>query len=62
MMSLAVVMASDTPVGLGVTQAHAVLRAAGGVEGVLHGHGHLLEREDRVATQVAGGIAHRKIK
>lgn len=48
--------------GLGVTQAHAVLRAAGGVEGVLHGHGHLLEREDRIATQVAGGIAHRKIE
>ena len=45
-----------------MTQAHAVLRAAGGVEGVLHGHGHLLEREDRVATQVAGGIAHRKIE
>ena len=39
-----------------------MLRAAGGVEGVLHGHGHLLEREDRVATQVAGGIAHRKIE
>ena len=48
--------------GLGVAQAHAVLRAAGGVEGVLHGHGHLLEREDRVATQVASGIAHRKIE
>ena len=48
--------------GLGVAQAHAVLRAAGGVEGVLHGHGHLLEREDRVAAQVAGGIAHRKIE
>ena len=39
-----------------------MLRATGGVEGVLHGHGHLLEREDRVATQVAGGIAHRKIE
>ena len=48
--------------GLGVAQAHAVLRAAGGVEGVLHGHGHLLEREDRVAAQVAGGVAHRKVK
>ena len=48
--------------GLGVTQAHAVLRAAGGVEGVLHGHGHLLERENRVATQIASGIAHRKIE
>lgn len=48
--------------GLGVTQAHAMLRATGGVEGVLHGHGHLLEREDRVATQVAGSIAHRKIE
>ena len=48
--------------GLGVAQAHAVLRATGGVEGVLHGHGHLLEREDRVAAQVAGGIAHRKIE
>ena len=45
-----------------MTQAHAVLRAAGGVEGVLHGHGHLLEREDRVAAQVASGIAHRKIE
>ena len=45
-----------------MAQAHAVLRAAGGVEGVLHGHGHLLEREDRVAAQVAGGIAHRKIE
>ena len=48
--------------GLGVAQAHAVLRAAGGMEGVLHGHGHLLEREDRVTTQVASGIAHRKIE
>ena len=48
--------------GLGVAQAHAVLRATGGVEGVLHGHGHLLERKDRVAAQVAGGIAHRKIE
>ena len=45
-----------------MAQAHAVLRAAGGVEGVLHGHGHLLEREDRVAAQVASGIAHRKIE
>ena len=45
-----------------MAQAHAVLRATGGVEGVLHGHGHLLEREDRVAAQVTGGIAHRKIK
>ena len=48
--------------GLGVAQAHAVLRATGGVEGVLHGHGHLLERKDRVATQVARGVAHRKIE
>lgn len=48
--------------GLGVAQAHAVLRATGGVEGVLHGHGHLLEREDRVAAQVARGVAHRKIE
>ena len=48
--------------GLGVTQAHAMLRATGGVEGVLHGHGHLLERKDRVAAQVAGGVAHRKVK
>ena len=45
-----------------MAQTHAVLRATGGVEGVLHGHGHLLEREDRVAAQVAGGIAHRKVK
>ena len=48
--------------GLGVAQAHAVLRATGGMEGVLHGHGHLLERKDRVAAQVACGIAHRKIE
>ena len=48
--------------GLGMAQAHTVLRAAGGVEGVLHRHRHLLEREDRVATQVASGIAHRKIE
>ena len=48
--------------GLGVAQAHAVLRATGGMEGVLHGHGHLLEREDRVAAQIASGIAHRKIE
>ena len=45
-----------------MTQAHAVLRAAGGVEGVLHGHGHLLEREHRIAAQVASGIAHRKVE
>ena len=32
------------------------------MEGVLHGYGHLLEREDRVAAQVAGGIAYRKIE
>ena len=34
-----------------------MLRAASGVEGVFHGHGHLLEREDRVAPQAASSIA-----
>ena len=27
-----------------------------------NGHGHLLERKDRVAAQVARGVAHRKIE
>ena len=48
--------------GLGVAQLDTVLGRAGGVVGVLHRDGHLLEHERGLATQVVGVVHRRKVE
>ena len=47
---------------LGEAQLNDVLGRTAAVEGVLHGDGHLLERERGLAAQVVGHVARRKVK
>ena len=48
--------------GLGKAQLDDVLGRSAAVEGVLHGDGHLLERERGLATQVVGDVGRREVE